>query len=212
MDVPHRVIHVPVGTTQRMKMIALRCQRPMTGGRSASSASSLHRVGPEYSKETRSVAPANLRRKPSRRRYAKRCQYCPTRRYTRSRRLKWKSDRNYPARLNCHRPRFPKTSLPRVAPVGLQPIAQFATIDGPYGSANTQIQRPGLHPNRHHDKRGHQSNSIKSGTSLVYVTYRCEVGNYRAYESGSVGRKRNLRKRSGLPRTVSPVKNEGRWG
>ena len=54
----HRVIHVPVGTTQRMKMIALRCQRPMTGGRSASSASSLHRVGPEYSKETRSVAPA----------------------------------------------------------------------------------------------------------------------------------------------------------
>src|ERR671923_2002764 len=54
----HRVIHVPLGTTQRMKMIALRCHRPMTSGRSVSSASSLYRVGPEYSKGTLSVAPA----------------------------------------------------------------------------------------------------------------------------------------------------------
>ena len=54
----HRVIHVPLGTTQRMKMIACRCRRPMTSGRSVSSASSLYRVGPEYSKGTLSVAPA----------------------------------------------------------------------------------------------------------------------------------------------------------
>jgi hypothetical protein len=51
------VIHLPMGTTPRMKMIALRCRRPKTGGRSATSALSLHTVGPEYSKETLSVAP-----------------------------------------------------------------------------------------------------------------------------------------------------------
>jgi hypothetical protein len=44
------------GTTRRMKMIALRCRRPMTSGRSETSALSLHTVGPEYSKETLSVA------------------------------------------------------------------------------------------------------------------------------------------------------------
>ncbi len=51
------VIYVPLGTTRRMKMIASQRQRPMTSGRSDCSASSLHTVGPEYSKGTRSVAP-----------------------------------------------------------------------------------------------------------------------------------------------------------
>jgi acyl-CoA synthetase (AMP-forming)/AMP-acid ligase II len=52
-----KVSHVPIGTTHRMKMITLRCQRPKTRGRLASSASSLRKVGPEYSKATQSVAP-----------------------------------------------------------------------------------------------------------------------------------------------------------
>jgi hypothetical protein len=55
--ISRKVTHVPVGTTHRMKMITLRGQRPVTGGRLASSASSLRKVGPEYSKETQSVAP-----------------------------------------------------------------------------------------------------------------------------------------------------------
>src|SRR5215471_3681105 len=50
------VIYVPLGTTRRMKMIASHRQRPMTGGRPDCRASSLHTVGPEYSKGTRSVA------------------------------------------------------------------------------------------------------------------------------------------------------------
>src|SRR5688500_5840876 len=56
-----KVIHVPIGTTRRMKMVASQCRRPMTGGRFASSASSLGKVGPEHSKETRSVAPRRCR-------------------------------------------------------------------------------------------------------------------------------------------------------
>jgi hypothetical protein len=54
----HRVIHVAVGTTRLVKMIAVRCQRPMTGARSVSTASSLYRVGPEYSTRTPPVAPS----------------------------------------------------------------------------------------------------------------------------------------------------------
>jgi hypothetical protein len=52
-----KVIHVPIGTTLRMKMVASHCRRPKTAGRFASSAWSLCKVGPEYSKATQSVAP-----------------------------------------------------------------------------------------------------------------------------------------------------------
>src|SRR5687768_8930168 len=60
-NISRKVIHVPIGTTRRMKMVASQCRRPMTGGRFASSASSLGKVGPEHSKETRSVAPRRCR-------------------------------------------------------------------------------------------------------------------------------------------------------